>query len=410
MTSDTSRSSFVVVGGGIAGLAAALAIVPYASSVTVLERNRRFTETGAGIQLGPNAFAALAKLGLQNEVLQHALPVRELSIRDAQTSATIVALPLDEYFEMDFGFPYAVAHRGQLHRMLLEACRRQPGIELVTNAQVIGVTESSESIGVRLSDETFIGGDLLVGADGLHSRIRTHVVDDGAPRPAGHVAYRAIVQAEEFPQELPRDSSVLWAAADMHIVHYPLTNGRSFNVVATRVERVDTMFANRIVASSSVQAAFPGVTSALQRLLGTPKEWRAWSLADRAPTNTWHRGRAVLVGDAAHPMLQYAAQGACQALEDAAVLGRLLETLPAEAAVAGLGPARSARTARVQRTARWLGEAIYHPAGTKRSVRDRMVASLDAGALRNAIRWLYLWSPDGQAPATSFDTQKRHQA
>lgn len=394
MTASDRHRAFVIVGGGIAGLATALAIAPHASSVTVLERSPRFHEIGAGMQLSPNAFAALAELGVKDDVLAHAIRVESLSVLDAQSGDTLISLPLDDRFEAEFGGPYAVVHRGALHRTLLDACRRTSAIRLVTNAEVNGVTEFNDSIAANLADGTTVAGDALIGADGLHSVVRARVIGDGAPVPAGHVVYRAVIAAERFPEDLPAKSSVLWAGPGMHVVHYPLADGTSFNVVATRVEPVDEMFANREVDPVHVRTAFADVAAPLRRLLDVPPQWRAWSIADRMPVDTWHLGRAMLIGDAAHPMLQYAAQGACQALEDAVVLARLVATLDAIDAIASLGSVRAARTARVQQTARWLGEAIYHPAEASRHTRDVMLAALDEEALMSALRWLYSWTPD----------------
>lgn len=394
MSSAERQGAFIIVGGGIAGLASALALAPHASSVTVLERNSRFQEVGAGIQLSPNAFAALDELGVKEAVLTRSIRVQRLTVLDAQSGGTLVDFPLDDRFEAQFGHPYAVVHRGALHRTLLDACRRLAAIRLITNANVNGLTEHDDSITANLADGRVFVGDVLIGADGLNSSVRAQVVGDGAPEPAGHVVYRAVISAEQFPADLPARSSILWAGPDMHVVHYPLADGASFNLVATRVEPVNEMFANREIQAAWVRSAFANVAPPLRRLLDAPAHWRAWSIADRAPVRTWHRGRAVLMGDAAHPMLQYAAQGACQAIEDAVIFARLVGAVGANDAVASLGPARAGRTARVQQTARWLGDAIYHPAGVPRRARDVMLKSLDHAKLTASLQWLYAWTPD----------------
>lgn len=392
----------VIVGGGIGGLAAALAAVGRVESIVVLERYEEFGEIGAGMQLSPNAFVALAELGVVERVRRASVPVRELLLLDAFTGSSLARLPLDETFEREFGAPYAVVHRGELHRALVDACRAEPSIRLATDAHVVGFSEENDSVETRLADGRAVRSSCLIGADGLRSVIRSQLLGDGAPRLSGHVAYRALVAAEDFPSGLVRDAAVLWAGPAMHVVHYPLVGGSAFNLVATAVAGVAEYFAGRETTRNTVLAQFSGVADELSALLEVPTSWRAWALCDRPPTPRWTSRRVGLLGDAAHPMLQYAAQGACQALEDAVALGAALSEHEPAHALSRYEAVRSGRTARVQQLARWLGETVYHATGPAAIERSVMLDAMTPMALREAARWLYAWDASTQAAASAI--------
>ncbi|WBB81908.1 FAD-dependent monooxygenase [Micromonospora sp. WMMD882] len=385
-------ATIVVVGGGIGGLATALAVARRGHLVRVLERSPSFEELGAGIQLAPNAFHALDVLGVGDEVRRRAVHVDDLRLLDGVSGRLLAVLPLGAAYRGRFGNPYAVVHRGDLYAPLLRACRAEDGIELRAASPVVGHVADDASVTCLLADGGRVEADALVGADGIRSVVRRAVVGDGEPRICGHTIYRSVLPMASVPAELRPRSVCLWAGPRWHLVHYPISGGRELNLAVTRDDAATAAVAGLPVDRADVLAAFAEVTGRPRALLELGERWRTWVLCDRDPVARWHDGRVVLVGDAAHPMLQYAAQGACQALEDAVVLGDLLDGCPADrlaerfARFTGL---RRERTARTQETARWLGEAIYHPAGPEAEARDATLAGLSTEDLMDAVSWLH---------------------
>ncbi|MCQ6552331.1 FAD-dependent monooxygenase [Streptomyces sp. C10-9-1] len=381
----------LVAGGGVGGLAAALGLAHRGHRVTVLERREVFTETGAGIQLGPNAFAALTRLGVAGEVLDRAVRVDALRFMDGTTGEPVASMPVDGAYTARFGHPYAVVHRVDLHLPLLEACRRHPGVVLRGQHHVTGYTQRRGEVTALLAGGGRLTGDALVGADGLHSAVRSRLVGDGAPRGAGHTVYRALVPMDEVPEGLRSPVVTLWAGPSWHIVHYPVAGGSHLNLAATREEAPRRAPAGAPVLPGRVRAAFPGLRGAARPLLERARGWRAWALYDRAPVEQWTDGRVALLGDAAHPMLQYAAQGACQAVEDAVALGEALADRPAdvERRLRRYAAERRERTARVQWVSRELGRRLYHAAGRARRERNAMLGALSPREMYDAVAWLH---------------------
>ncbi|MFJ7258628.1 3-hydroxybenzoate 6-monooxygenase [Streptomyces globosus] len=384
-------AEILIAGGGIGGLAAALGLARRGHRVTVLERREVFTEAGAGIQLGPNAFRALDVLGVGREVRDRAVVVDELRFMDGTTGERVAAMPVGEEYRARFGNPYAVVHRVDLYLPLLEAVRRHPGVELRGRHHVVGYEQRAGRAAAVLADGRRITADALIGADGLHSAVRRQLVGDGAPRVSGHTIYRTVVPAEEVPRELRPNAVTLWAGPKWHFVHYPVSSGRYVNLAATRDDGAAEAVAGVPTGDGDVPAAFPELSGTARRLLELGRDWKAWVLCDRDPVDRWTEGRVALLGDAAHPMLQYAAQGACQAVEDAVVLAGLLDGCPAdfEQRLEKYGAARRERTARVQLVAREMGRRLYHAAGPARRERNAMLASMAPGAMYDEVAWLH---------------------
>ncbi|MFI9811917.1 3-hydroxybenzoate 6-monooxygenase [Saccharothrix variisporea] len=374
----------LIAGGGIAGVATALAVARSGHRVLVLERNAEFTELGAGIQLGPNAFRALDRLGVGEQVQAGAVMVEALSLMDGVTGQRITQLPLTGEFRERFGYPYAVVHRIDLYSVLLAACRSHKAIELRTDAPVRDYRCDGKEVSVTLASGEVVRGDALIGADGIRSTIRAQMLGDGEPRVSGHTIYRSVVPMESVPDRLRWNTVTLWAAPKHHFVHYPIAGGKFLNLAATIDNAATEVVSGRPVDRDLVLATFAHLPATARDFLHLGQEWRTWVLCDRDPVRRWNDGRVVLLGDAAHPMLQYAAQGACMALEDAVCLGDLLAEGDSDftAVFERFTAERAERTGWVQEISRAIGEQVYHPAGVAAEERN---ASLGAHTLTDLL-------------------------
>ena len=393
--SGASGSPVIVAGGGIGGLAAALALARRGFAVKVLEQAAEIGEIGAGVQLAPNAFAAFDALGVGEQARGRAVFNERMVMMDATDASTVAEIPLGKAFRARFANPYAVIHRADVHQSLLDGVQRHGGIELLTSTRVLHVEQSAD--GVTVFDTLGHGhrGAALVGCDGVKSAVRAQLVGDPV-RVSGHVVYRAVVDAGEFPKDLAWNAAAVWAGPDCHLVHYPLRGGEQYNVVVTFHSRDTETWGVREGGQEEVLSYFGGICDSARQLLHLPKSWKRWATADRAPIERWSEGRVTLLGDAAHPMLQYLAQGACMALEDAATLGEALrvsgDDLPA--AFGLYERARVARTARVVLLTREMGR-LYHAKGVERLVRNDLWKGRSPERFYDALEWLYDWRVDG---------------
>jgi 3-hydroxybenzoate 6-monooxygenase len=391
MVGNGREAPFVVAGGGIGGLAAALGLARKGFAVRVLEQTPEFREVGAGIQLGPNIFRALQKLGLREAVLADAWQPGALEMRDALDGHLVTCMPLNtEVFSARFGEPYAVTHRADIHGSILNACRESNLISLETSRRVVDFEDGGDGVTVALEDGERVEGRALIGADGLWSRIRERVIGDGPPRVSGHIAYRAVLRREDVPEDLWRPDVVLWAGPKTHLVHYPLRRGELFNLVAVfHSDRYEEGW-NAVGDVDELMRRFQGQRPEVMRLLDKIETWRMWVLCDREPVKNWFKGRVALMGDAAHPMLQYLAQGAAMAVEDAVRLAEEVERRPDDlpGAFAAYQQARYLRTGRVQIMARVYGE-FYHARGVTAELRDMMLGARTPEQAYDGMAWLY---------------------
>jgi salicylate hydroxylase len=380
----------LIAGGGIGGLATALGLARKGIASLVLEQAPALAEIGAGIQLGPNAFHAFDRLNIGEEARATAVYIDKLRLMNAVTGEEIVHLPLDAPFRARFGNPYAVAHRGDLYRALLAACRATGLVELRTQHTVEGYDQDGSRVRVRMAGGGTCDGAVLIGADGLRSNVRRQLVGDGEPRVSGHTSYRSVIPTELMPEDLRWNAATLWAGPKVHLVHYPLTDWKLFNLVITCHNDPPSAVAGEPVAKDEVRRWFSHIAPQAQQIIEHGQDWRRWVLCDRDPVDRWVDGRVTLVGDAAHPMLQYAAQGACMALEDAVCVSHMLAThADVTAALTAYQSQRVARTTRLQVLSRLIGDYMYHPSGALALMRDAAMKALTPGDYYDRLFWLY---------------------
>ena len=380
----------LIAGGGIGGLATAMGLARHGIASLVLEKAAELGEIGAGIQLGPNAFHAFDFLGVGDAARKMAVYIDSLRLMDAMSGEEITAIPLGEDFRQRFKNPYAVVHRGDLHGVFLNACREHELVELATSSEVIAYTQDGGAVSVELADGSRISGSALIGADGLWSNVRRQLVGDGKPRVSGHTTYRSVIPTEEMPEDLRWNAATLWAGPKCHIVHYPLSGWKVFNLVVTYHNDAPEPVAGKPVTHDEVRTGFEHVSPVARQIIERGKDWKLWVLCDREPVSNWVDGRVALLGDAAHPMLQYFAQGACMAMEDAVCLSAELgNTGDIESALQAYQQKRYLRTARVQLQSREIGNHIYHPAGAHAELRNAFMRSRTAGDWYDAVEWIY---------------------
>ena len=394
MTAQTSKAPVLVAGGGIGGLAAALALTRQGYAVKVLEQAAELGEIGAGIQLGPNAFSAFDALGIGELARGRAVYTDEMVMHDALDETLVGRIPTGAAFRQRFGNPYAVIHRADVHGSLLEGALATGRVELVTGTAVQRVEQSVDGVTVFDAKGGQHRGLALVGADGVKSAVRRQYVGDEA-RVSGHVVYRAVVDKADFPHDLQWNAAAIWVGPNCHLVHYPLRGGEQYNVVVTFHSRQAEEWSVREGSREEVQSYFEGICPRARQLIDLPKSWKRWATADRDPIAQWTYGNATLLGDAAHPTLQYLAQGACMAMEDAVTLGEALRVHGGDIdkAFALYQRSRVARTARIVLSAREMGR-IFHAKGVERLVRNELWKGRTPERFYDAMEWLYGWTVD----------------
>lgn len=381
---------FLIAGGGIGGLVTAYALALKGFPVRVLEQADDFRELGAGIQLGPNIFRVLERIGLKEAVLADAWRPGALTMRCGLTGKVITSMPLGEQAEKYFGQPYAVTHRADIHGVYLKACREHPLVTLETERSVEDFDDDGSAVTVTLKGGERIQGRALIGCDGLWSKIRQSIVADGKPRVSGHIAFRAVLPRNEVPEDLWGPDVVLWAGPRTHLVHYPLRRGELYNLVAVfHSDRYEEGW-NVEASYGEMEAHFKGQRPEVLRLLQKIETWKMWVLCDREPVKNWTKGNVTLLGDAAHPTLQYLAQGANMATEDAVQLAHDVTLQPNDlnAAFLSYQQKRYLRTARIQTNSRVYGQ-FYHAAGVLAELRDQFFQERTPEEALKSTAWLY---------------------
>jgi salicylate hydroxylase len=407
-TIQAMNNTVVIAGGGIGGMACALSLSLAGVEVELLEQATAFGEVGAGLQLGPNAVRVLEQWGLSDALKACAAFPESLRVRDAHSDRSLGGLRLGEMSRTRYGAAYATLHRADLHSLLLEAVQRRVGVRLHLGTRLADVEETP--LGVRVADvngAAFEGG-ALVGADGLWSKVRADMLGPQPARVSGHLAYRGMVAARDLPSAMREPVVTAWLAPRLHVVHYPVRRGEWFNVVAVvegelgqshggPVGRDPQSWSHQAQQTDLLRALGP-VCSELKTMLDRVGEWKLWALNDRSPVASageHARGRVALLGDAAHPLRPYLAQGAAMAIEDAWTLGRLAGA--AEGAIdwtallARYAQTRWQRNARVQARSQRNG-TIFHASGALRFARNAAMAVLGESLMDNP--WLYSGPPD----------------
>lgn len=392
MDKQNAQQQVIVVGGGIGGLAAALALVRQGFQVLVLEQAPEIGEIGAGIQLGPNAFHAFDALGIGDKARSRAVFTDYMVMHDAVDGSQIGKILTDEHFRQRFGNPYAVIHRVDVHLSLLEGAQETGRVEFKTDTRIQRVEQDENGVSVYDQHGNVYQGVAVIGADGVKSVVRETYVNDPA-KVTGHVVYRAVVEKEDFPEALRWNAASLWAGPNCHLVHYPLRGGEQYNVVVTFHSREQEEWGVTEGSKEEVESYFQGICPMARQLIELPKSWKRWATADRDPVAQWSFGRATLLGDAAHPTTQYMAQGACMALEDAVTLGEALRVNNNDwdKALDLYQQSRIARTGRIVLSSREMGR-LYHAKGVERLIRNDLWKGRSQARFYDAIEWLYGWN------------------
>jgi salicylate hydroxylase len=384
----------LIAGGGIAGLASALALAQRRHRIDLLEQAVAFGEVGAGIQLGPNVTRRLQTLGVWQALVRVAARPEALVVRSAVDGSEIARLPLGNAMLHSYAAPYLCVHRADLQALLLAAVRGSGAVRLTTGARVTDVVERGDAVCASSTDTRAWEADALVGADGLWSSVREQVTDSVPPRATGHTAWRALVEQSGLPAALRSTQVNVWLGPRLHAVAYPVRRGEALNIVvlAEAAPLGDARDWDQASSLAALKAATGRIGGGLQALLEAVQSWRGWTLCDRAPLTGPQElatERIALVGDAGHPMLPYLAQGAGMAIEDAVALAEALDdggSAQVPAALARYAEARWRRNAAVQSRARRNGE-IFHATGLMRLGRDTALRFLGARLLD--LPWLY---------------------
>ncbi len=389
----------IVAGAGIGGLTAALALARNGFRVIVLEQAERLEETGAGIQLSPNATRILLDLGLGDRLRPHVVAPTAVRVLAAKSGHEIVRIPLGEAAVQRYGAPYWIIHRGDLQAALAAAVAQQFDVSLKLAMRMEDFATHHHGVTVSANGSAGLWnerGHALIAADGLWSAARTRIGFKEPPRFAGRTAWRALIPAQEVAPEFREPLIHLWLGRDAHIVHYPVKAGKVINVVVITADTWNAPGWSEPASRIDLLPRLPAVRWAPQAraLTRQPEAWLKWALYDRRPLLSFAQGASALLGDAAHPMLPFLAQGAAMAIEDAVVAARCLARMPenAEAALRTYSAVRGARTRRVQRLAARNGER-YHLAGVTAMLRDAAMHAMGGERLLRHYDWLYDWRP-----------------
>jgi len=386
----------LIAGGGIGGLAAALSASRAGWDVRLFERASVFSEVGAGVQLGPNVVKVLHGWGLAQPLEAVAAFPGRLQVRSAVSGQALGELPLGATMVRRYGAPYVTLHRADLHGLLLQAVQQQTDAKLHLGRPLQSFNQTAQAVTVKAGGGPEIEGDALIGADGVWSTVRQQLLGDGLPRRTGHLAYRALVSQSSLPEKLRTQQVTVWLGPRMHVVQYPVRSGEWLNVVAIVHGEVapDADPWDHSANAADLAAALAGSCAALRELVDALAGWRLWALSDRAPMQGAHQhavGRVALLGDAAHPMLPYLAQGAGMAIEDAAELGHTLAqaldpVFDVPTMLQRYALNRWQRNAQVQARALRNGQ-IFHAGGLLRWGRDAALKVLGEKLLD--MPWLY---------------------
>ncbi|RZI77316.1 MAG: hypothetical protein EOP80_05490 [Variovorax sp.] len=385
---------FLIVGGGLGGVATALGLGQQGRNVRLLEQSAEIAPIGYGVQIGPNVLPVLQRLGVGDEVRRASYLPDDLLLLDAYTGEKLVRVPLKgEAFESRYTAPYIAIHRVDLHEILLKAVRQLPNVDLNQATTVSSYTQTSNAVQVQTERGETIEGCALVAADGLRSRLRAQMHPEDASRDTGYVAHRTIVPMSEAPATLQRRMGVtMWTGDGFHVIYYPLRERTEMNIVAVFRVPPDLEPTDNDGYRNYINAIAAKAQPEVRDVISVVNLERRWAIADRNPLRGWSDRRVTLLGDSAHATLQSLAQGAGMALEDASELTALLGKDPEnpERAFAAFERTRFVRTARVQLESRALWHT-YHCGGTDAEVRTQQLQERTTEDLYRCFDWL--WNP-----------------
>jgi salicylate hydroxylase len=391
----TQQHPVVVVGGGIGGVAMALALGRQGHRVQLLEQADQIGAIGYGVQMGPNVMPMLDELGVGAEVRAAAYFPKDIMLYDYLTGQTLSHIPLQtpEFAERYQSQPYIAIHRVDMHELLLKACEKHPHISLNQSTTVTGYTQSGDVVSLHTAQGDTIQAAAVVACDGLRSRLRAQMRPDDVPRESGYVAHRSLIPMDQAPAQVQhRQSVTMWAGPGLHVIYYPLRQASLLNIVL-----VVQLPAH--VSSTQDQGYMDYLQHLLAQAQPEPQQVaklvhldRRWAIADREPMRHWHDGRVCLLGDAAHATLQSLAQGAGMAIEDVVCLSGLMAQhgTDVSSAFKDFERARFLRTARVQWVSRHLWED-YHCQGVQAQVRSEIYSQRDVADHYRCLDWL--WTP-----------------
>jgi salicylate hydroxylase len=381
-----------IAGGGIGGMATALALASHGIASEVYERREAFPEEGAGIQIGPNGTHILQRLGVAEYLLAHAATPDVLSVRDGKTGRELTRLPLGTWIAERHGAPYWTAHRRDLHVALRARAEANPLIDLRTGIEIASFVTEPDGITATGMRGEALRASSLVCADGLWSNLRSKIAPGASPQPAGKVAYRCVIPADNLAPEFTPNAVHIWLAPGAHVVHYPVNAGRDIALVVIADDTMRERAWDTSASAATVREKVRDYAPPLQALVATANDWRCWSLYQMPPLERWSNGRAALLGDAAHPVLPFLAQGAVLALEDAVTLAEAVadRRSDVEASLRNYEQARRPRARRVVEASQRNGR-IYHMAGAAALARNTTMRLAPPPRVMAGFDWLYGW-------------------
>ncbi len=399
MTQDPEDSRpIVVAGAGMGGLCAALALRGQGHDIVLMDKAPELSEVGAGLQLSPNACSVLRQLGVLQALEPLACAPGHLQIRSGKTGDLLGRVRLGSYIENRHGSPFRVIHRADLQRVLFEKVGETPGIAIRLGAEVLDLVPAQNGDLVcrfqENDEKQGIACKALIGADGVWSRTRRLVPDHRNARFSGHVAYRATLPMDQVPARWAGDSG-LWLHQHCHLVHYPVRGGRELNIVALAKEAWEDQTWSAPVEKDALLRVFRDWPAEIRNLLAKPQSWLKWALCSVDANGPWTHGHVALVGDAAHAMLPFMAQGAAMAIEDAAVLARLLprDTQNIPAALRAFERERKPRVSQIQRKS-FRNATTFHFSGLPAMARDTVLRLSSPESLTARFDDIYGWTPE----------------
>jgi len=387
----TTAQPLLIAGGGIAGLATALALAAIGRPSRIIERRREFSESGAGIQISPNGVRVLQQLGVADSLAPFAGVPEAIVVRHGASGRVLQRLPLGRWIAARHGAPYWVAHRRDLQAALLAACRASRLIEITTGTSLESFAETEGGVDVRCADGVTLQAPALIGADGVFSAVRDVIAPGHAPVFSGRTAARTVIAANDVPAGIDKTSTGVWLAPGAHVVHYPVRAGREIALVVVREETWHEQQWSAPVQAEAVAASVAPFAPELRSLVAHGTDWRRWALFECQPLQRWSKGSACVIGDAAHPTLPFFAQGGVMALEDAVTLAAAVKSACSiSSAFARLGEQRGPRTTRIVETARRNGR-IFHLSGPMALARDLALRAMTGERVMGRYDWVYGW-------------------